>query len=582
VKLPLISKLGALTGVLARLNPMALLKRNKGGDDDEHSTSVIEEEEEDLFGDLGDLDARDAEIKAAAVEASGTADDDDDNFPDDDDDDDEGNFPDENDADEEKDPFAEELGDEAKRDAQAIADLEAMPDFDEAPDEQAEDDAGGIDLADFDDGFDDDDEDEDAVREKRKKLLMFGGGGLAAAIVLGGVSWMIWGGGEAAPDTAANLPADGTVFSLDALPPLKKPTPAPSAALSPPHAPAAQTPAAPTPPTAPAAPVPQKPEPGTLSGGNLIASSGLGAHLADLGLDKVQQPGMGIVVPSSTAASYAGLPAWPPSAALTVAPLSNLVKQTDIGPLPMVAEDGYSSFKAYARPATEGDAALPQIAIVVTGLGISRASTEAAIASMPSDVTFSLDIYARGLDFWVKKMREKGHEVLIEMPSEPANFPFDDPGPAALRSIVSLDENIQKLEFILSRTAGYFGVLAVYGGNFLKDEDQVQGIMRELKRRGLMYVDGGAKESKGTRMAYKVKLPWAAVELNIDEAVGKAAVLRQLKELETLALKRSMTIARISATPLSLKYLSTWLQALPSKKMRLVPVSALANKQLIR
>lgn len=577
MKLPFISKLGALTGVFSRLNPMALLKRKKGdGDEDDHSTSVLMDEEEDLFADLGDLDARDKEIKAAAEDAAteestGSKNaEDDDNFAEEDDDDDE--------------PVPQ-LDEDALSDQQALADLEAMPDFDESPTDP--DDPAG-----FDDGFgddydddhdDDDDEDEDAVREKRKKLAVYGGGGLAAAIVLGGISWMIFG-GSPAEDVADAALKDANVFNLDELAPIKKPTSPTSptsTALTPPHAPAAATKAASS--TASSTPsASQNAEAGTLSGGNLIASSGLGSELADLGLDKVQQPGMGIVVPSTTAASYAGLPAWPPAPALEIAPLSNLVKQTDIGPLPMVAEDGYSSFKAYVRPAPEGDAGEPRIAIVVTGLGISRAATEAAIASLPSDVTFSLDIYARGLDFWVKKMRATGHEVLIEMPSESAQFPFDDPGPAALRAFMPLDENIQKLEYILSRTAGYYGVLAVYGGKFLKDEEQVTGIMAELKRRGLMYVDGGAEGSLGTRMAYKQKTHWATVELNIDEVVGQAPLLRQLKELEALALKRSMTIARITATPLSLRLLSNWLKSLPAKKMRLVPVSALADKQLIR
>ncbi|MBL4691790.1 MAG: divergent polysaccharide deacetylase family protein, partial [Magnetovibrio sp.] len=213
---------------------------------------------------------------------------------------------------------------------------------------------------------------------------------------------------------------------------------------------------------------------------------------------------------------------------------------------------------------------------------VSRAATEAAIRGLPSEVSFSLNVYARGLDFWMKKMRSSGHEVLLEMPSEPANFPFDDPGPAALRALAPLQENIQKLEFILSRTSGYFGVISIYGGKFLKVEDQVRGVLEQLNRRGLMYVDGGAVGSQGTRVAYKQKMPWASVELNLDEVLGKAALLRQLKELEALAEKRSMTMARITATPLSLKLLSNWIQELPSKRMRLVPVSALANKQLIR
>jgi len=560
VKLPFIDKLGAVTGVFSRLNPMALLAKIKGkkGDDGEHSTVVLDEEEEDMFADLGDLDALDADIKANQEEAAAADSDDDGDVADADADADLGDVPDDD-------------SDEVQSDEQALADLEAMPDFDEGSGDSDEtDDLGDFgDFGDFDDDDDNEEDGDDDKRAKIKKMAIFAGGGIAAAILLGGVAWMILG-GEAEPEVAVDetIQQEG-VFSLDGLAPLKT---VPSSALAPPdHAPAVDH-----------AVVQPENDGGTLSGGTPIASSGLGTDLADLGLDKVQEPGVGIVVPSSTKASYVSLTKWPPEKALEVAPLSNLIKQTDIGPLPMVAQDGYSPFDAYARPEPPGDTAQPKIAIVVTGLGISRAATEAAIQGLPSDVSFSLDIYARGLDFWVKKMRSTGHEVLLEMPSESANFPFDDPGPAALRSLATLEENIQKLEFIMSRTSGYFGLLSVYGGKFLTVEEQVQGILVELKRRGLMYVDGGVKGSQGTRVAYKEKMPWASVELNLDKVAGQAALLRQFNELEALAQKRSMTVARISATPLSLKMLADWLKTLPGKQMRLVPVSSLANKQLIR
>ena len=553
MKLPLVDKLGAITGVLSRLNPMALLAKIKGRKDGkealDHSTSVIlDDEEEDLFADLGDLAALDADIKSAEENAAATAaankghGDGDDQEP-------------------EVDRVYTPNDEESLGDAQALADLEAMPDFDEDT---------GDDDEEYD--YDEDDDDEAESRDKLKKMAIFAGSGIAAAVVLGGLSWMIFG-GSGGPDAGTGPQAqnNGAVFSLEGLPPpLKR---HPSAALIPPqqaHQASASMVLTP------------KNDAGTFSGGTPIGSSGLSPQLADLGLDKVQQPGAGLVVPSTTGSSYASLTPWPPASALKAAPIANLVVQTDIGPLPMVAQDGNNSFDAYARPAPQVAPSVPQIAIVVTGLGVSRAATEAALKSMPSDVTFSLDIYARGLNFWMKKIRASGHEVLMELPSEPAHFPFDDPGPAALQSLSTLEENIQKLEYILSRTTGYYGVLAVYGGKFLTNKEQVTGILAQLKRRGLMYVDGGAEGSQGSRVADNDKMHWAAVEVNLDEAEGQAALLRQFTKLEAIAQKRSMAIARITPTPLSLKLLSTWLKSLEGKKMRLVPISALSGKQLIR
>jgi len=574
VKLPFLSKLGAITGVFSRLNPKALfakvnlggllakIKRNKGGSDDEHdeddfrpSTSVIDEED-DFLGDLGDLDELDAEIKAseqerevekqreAEAEAEAEAE--------------VGGEGDDEEAGEDADTTTDDLAGELSDEEQVLADLEAMPDFDEG-----------------DSGDDEDDEeDEAAAKAKMKKMAMLAGAGVVVAILMGGGSWLLLGGKDAPASASKPLSSGQTVFNLDSLPPAIEKKPAPTA---PAPAPATHAQA-----LTPSSPQTNKVPEGVLSGGHEIDSSGAGGQLALLGLDKIQQPGAGIVVPSTTNASYTDLKRWPPSKPLEVAPLPSLVKQTDIGLLPMVAKDGHTSFDAYARPEPQGDVAKPTIAIVVTGLGTSRASTEASISRLPSDITLALDVYARGLDFWIKRMRANGHEVLLEMPMESGNFPFVDAGPSALLALASPEDNIKKLEFILSRTAGYFGVLAVYGSKFLAISEQVQGIMAQLKKRGLMYVDNGAKGSVGASVAYKTDLPWAQIEMDMDVAEGQAAMRRQFTELEALAKKHAKTAAMISATPLNLKILSAWLKQLDAKGFKLVPISALSKKQMIQ
>ena len=259
-----------------------------------------------------------------------------------------------------------------------------------------------------------------------------------------------------------------------------------------------------------------------------------------------------------------------------------LVEQGEHGLLPKTSPEGDTSFDAYARPEPTQKSDDPKIALIVTGLGMSRAATEAAIAGMPADVALSMNVYARGLDFWVKGARGAGHEVLLEMPSESSDFPFSDPGPNALKSLVSPDENIKQLEWMLSKTTGYFGVLSVYGSKFLTVEEQVKAVIETLKKRGLMYVDGGAEDSLGTRVAYQVGAKWASVELTLDVAPGRVGLDLQLQALEALAKKRTVAIARVSANPMAMEKLSAWLKTIGEKGLILVPVSSLANKQLIR
>ena len=98
-----------------------------------------------------------------------------------------------------------------------------------------------------------------------------------------------------------------------------------------------------------------------------------------------------------------------------------------------------------------------------------------------------------------------------------------------------------------------------------------------------MFVDGGYTPlSLAPRIAFKEKVTWAAVEIDLDRKLESSEIDLRLAEFEKLATSRSLAIGRISNSPISLAHLSAWIKTLPDKGIELVPVSALANKQLIR
>ncbi|MFC1673896.1 divergent polysaccharide deacetylase family protein [Pseudomonadota bacterium] len=550
MKLPFTINVSALTGVFSRLNPKAVLdqvkaKFKKGEDDDE-----------DVLGDLGDLDQLDAEAAAAREDGDDATDLEDADLGDEE-------APDTADEldemsmdsleGEDEDAGSEAVGGEGGGDAEqeALDALADMPDFDTPEDDEGE------------------DEDDEETKAKKKRVLMLAGGGVAAAVVLGAVAFLLMG-GEPEPDPQQTAGAGLGLIDLPEAPvhpdddqPFTTAPTTTSGALSPPPS------------------SPDLPTSGLKLGGPSVLGSEA-QRLLDLGLDFQQEPGTGVVIPSVTKASFPELSVWPQEAALEAAPLDILLEQAEQGMLPKIAQDGYTPFDAYARPEPRGDAGLPKVAIVLTGMGTSRPATEAALKGVPADVTIALDVYARGLDFWVKKARDDGHEVLLTLPLESKNFPFDDPGPAQLRALVSPAENVVKLEWVLARTSGYFGVFADFGTKFLTVDEQVSSVIEQLQSRGLMYVDGGAVGSLGSRVAFKAKTPWAAVEIRLDGEESTQAIDAKLAELEALAKKRAQTVARIGNSPLALQRLGLWLKGLEQRGLRLVPVSALANKQLVR
>ena len=100
--------------------------------------------------------------------------------------------------------------------------------------------------------------------------------------------------------------------------------------------------------------------------------------------------------------------------------------------------------RVYAQPRNCRRAKdLPRIAIVVGGLGISASGTADAFAKLPAPVTFAFAPYGGDLEKTSRKVRSpEGHEVLLQVPMEPFDYPDNDPGPQTL--LTALDSRSER------------------------------------------------------------------------------------------------------------------------------------------
>ncbi len=250
-------------------------------------------------------------------------------------------------------------------------------------------------------------------------------------------------------------------------------------------------------------------------------------------------------------------------------PLPELLRQGRNGALPVVAA-GKESWKAYARPFT-GDAKLPRIAIVVTGLGLSRDATNAAIAKLPPEVSLSFSPYASGLEAWIKKARAGGHEVLLDLPLEPPNFPLHDAGPLAVLSHHSPAEAIEHLETVLTKANSYVGVAAALRSPVAASE-QWGPMLRDLKTRGLLFVGDGLVGVAETNMP-----PAASVTLVADETPFRIAIDARLTRLLMAAQRDGAALAYVSPRPVTFERILSWAATLSEKGALLAPASAVVR-----
>jgi hypothetical protein len=255
-----------------------------------------------------------------------------------------------------------------------------------------------------------------------------------------------------------------------------------------------------------------------------------------------------------------------------------LVEETPFGPLPVVAADGRSPMTAYARPFDDTDKR-PRIAIVVGGLNVSVSNTKLALARLPGPVTLAFSPVASDAQISVDAAREAGHEVLLEVPMEPLDFPESDPGAHALMVAASGDENIRRLNWSLSRFTGYVGITNFLGARFMSEQSTTELLLKETARRGLIFFDNGmSRSSLAFTAARHAGGSIATGMLVLDDVQSRENVDKKLAELKAEARRNGSAIGVASAFPVSIARIAVWAESAEMRGFALVPLSALATR----
>jgi hypothetical protein len=280
------------------------------------------------------------------------------------------------------------------------------------------------------------------------------------------------------------------------------------------------------------------------------------------------------------APAQAAAPESQPDPAPDESPADPSPQQLALIPVIPPALEQLSHWERYRQPFNLDDKR-PRIAVVLTGLGLSDSATEAAINQLPAAVTLSFSPYARDLEHWIALARARGHEVMLDLPMEPTSFPNEDPGPQALLTTLTPQANLDRLDWVLSRGSAYVGVAGSMGSRFTASRDAVEPILREVKERGLIFLDRRTTEdSLVPALAAEIGLPRAINNRSVDERqASRVAIDARLAQVERIALTDGFAVAMAQPYPVTLNRLVEWTAELTSRGFAIAPISALADRQ---
>jgi polysaccharide deacetylase 2 family uncharacterized protein YibQ len=257
------------------------------------------------------------------------------------------------------------------------------------------------------------------------------------------------------------------------------------------------------------------------------------------------------------------------------------VEMTPRGPVPRIASDGTRPADAFARPVQPlpGKPDAPRIALVIGGLGVSATTTADAIAKLPEAVTLAFVPYGADIAALAARARAGGHEIVLQVPMEPFDYPDNDPGPQTLLTALAPQQNIDRLYTVMSKIQGYVGLTNTMGARFTASEDALSPILRETAKRGLIYVDDGANpRSSAGRIAGAGNLSFVRTDVVLDTVPTPKEIDRALDRLEMAARDRGFAVGMASALPVSIDRVAAWARAAEGRGILLVPITAIAAK----
>ncbi len=193
---------------------------------------------------------------------------------------------------------------------------------------------------------------------------------------------------------------------------------------------------------------------------------------------------------------------------------------------------------------------------------------------LPPAVTLAFTPYGSDPGKLAERARTQRHEIFLQIPMEPYDFPDNDPGPQTLLTTLSGEQNMDRLYWHLSRLQGYAGIANFMGARFIATDAAMQPIVREAAKRGLgLFDDGATPRSVAPQLAAAQSMPFGKGDISIDAVPTAAEIDRALAKLESIARDRGVAVGTASALPISIERIAAWTRSLESHGIMLVPLT---------
>lgn len=224
-----------------------------------------------------------------------------------------------------------------------------------------------------------------------------------------------------------------------------------------------------------------------------------------------------------------------------------------------------------AKPFTKA-----KIALIIDDLGADMKAAE-ALLGIDAPITFAILPHQRHSAEVANRAAGKGRVVMLHLPMEPKSDHLS-PGPGALTVSLSEDQIVETINRDMETVPHATGANNHMGSRFTEDAAKMPMALRELKKRGLFFVDSRTTpKSVGYKAAEGMKMPVAGRDVFLDNERDKGKIETQIATLVRLARKHGYAIGIGHPYPETIAALKETLPGISGEGVEVAPVTELLS-----
>lgn len=215
------------------------------------------------------------------------------------------------------------------------------------------------------------------------------------------------------------------------------------------------------------------------------------------------------------------------------------------------------------------DDGAPIIAIVIDGVGFLNPQSK---LDLPNQITLGMPSYVPFKEYEYNSKIMK-HNIVLNIPLEPINYPEEDPDPGALLSNNDEIENFLKLNAVLEKSKNYKAVYSSNDDKYTSSKKETENLLLALKNKKLIYLSGLVdKKALVYELAKQMRYNILGNDVILDSVISRDEISEKLAELEEVATSHGAAIAFGNSYPLTVEMLNEWIPTLVNKGIKIVPI----------